>query len=45
MMFDTRSVNVSLGYHHEINPESTFEESSNVFDVGVGFSIFRARAK
>jgi hypothetical protein len=41
MMFGTRSVNVSLGYHHEINPESNFEESANVFDVGVGISLFR----
>ena len=44
MMGGTRSVNVSLGFHHEINPESSFEESSNVFDVGVGVSLFRERS-
>lgn len=41
MLNDAHSLNVSLGYQHEINHSSTFEESSNLFDVGVGMSLFK----
>src|SRR5436190_10410127 len=36
MMWEGRSVNVSFGYQHETNNSSSYEESSNKFDVGVG---------
>ena len=40
---DHRSLNVSLGYHHEMNPESATRDDSNVFDIGVGVSLMKAR--
>jgi hypothetical protein len=36
-----RTVDVSFGYQHEANKESTFESSSDTFELGVGVSIFR----
>lgn len=42
MLGDSRSVNVSVGYQHESNPESLHESSADVFDIGVGMSLFRA---
>ncbi len=42
MMWEGRSVNVSFGYQHEANNESPVESSVNLFDIGVGISLFRA---
>ena len=42
MMWEGRSVNVSFGFQHETNNESAYEQSSSLFDVGVGMSLFRA---
>jgi len=42
MLGDTRSLNVSVGYQHESNPNSLHETSADVFDIGVGMSLFRA---
>ncbi len=42
MVADARSLNVSLGYQHETNSKSAFESTANLFDVGVGMSLFRA---
>jgi hypothetical protein len=42
MIGDARSLNVSVGFQHEANAKSTMESSANVFDVGVGMSLFRA---
>lgn len=41
MIRDNVSLNASIGYQHESNPESTFKGSANVFDVGVGASFFQ----
>lgn len=40
---DQRSLNVSVGYHHETNPESSVRDDANVFDIGVGVSMMKAR--
>jgi hypothetical protein len=40
-VMEGRSVNVSIGYQHELNPESAIAESADVFDIGVGMSLFR----
>lgn len=37
------SLNVSLGYQHEVNSESAVGGSQNVFDMGIGVSMFTAR--
>ena len=42
MVGDARSLNVSVGFQHESNPESAHETSADVFDIGVGMSLFRA---
>ena len=42
MLGDARSLNVSVGFQHESNPESAHETSADVFDIGVGMSLFRA---
>lgn len=42
MIGDARSLNVSAGFQHESNPKSARETSANVFDIGVGMSLFRA---
>ncbi len=42
MVGDARSLNVSVGFQHESNPESVHETSADVFDIGVGMSLFRA---
>jgi len=38
---DQRTLNVSLGYRHEINPESSVRDDANVFDIGVGVSMMK----
>jgi hypothetical protein len=43
MIGETRSLNVSFGYQHEVNPKSSLNDSGNMFDVGVGMSIFRGQ--
>ena len=43
MIGGDRSLNVSMGYQHETNSESDVAGSSNMFDVGIGLSIFQAR--
>lgn len=40
---DNHTVNVSVGYQHEINSESAFEDSANLFDIGIGFTFMRAK--
>ncbi len=42
MIGDARSLNVSFGFQHESNPKSDHETSADVFDIGVGMSLFRA---
>lgn len=43
MIGGDRSLNVSMGFQHEVNSKTTTAESSNVFDLGVGISLFQAR--
>lgn len=43
MIGDNKSLNVSMGYQHESNSQSTVAGSSNVFDVGIGVSLFQSR--
>jgi hypothetical protein len=42
LIMEGRSVNVSIGYQHEVNPKSIINKGADAFDVGVGMSIFRA---
>ena len=39
MMGDSRSVNFSIGYQRESNPNSAVEDNANMFDRGVGMSF------
>lgn len=41
MLDGQRSINVSVGYQHVSNPESTMEEAADMFDVGIGVSLFK----
>jgi hypothetical protein len=43
MIGGDKSLNVSMGYQHESNSESSTPGSSNMFDVGVGVSLFQSR--
>jgi hypothetical protein len=43
MMGDNRALDVSIGYQHEVNHESVFEKSADVFEVGIGMSVLRSR--
>ena len=42
LIMEGRSVNVSIGYQHEVNPKSVVNKRADAFDIGVGMSIFRA---
>jgi len=44
MIGEARSLNVSFGFQHEENPKSSLEDSGNMFDVGVGMSMFRSHS-
>ena len=40
---EDRTINISVGFQHEINNQSAFNASADMFDVGIGFSIMRAK--
>ena len=45
LMGSGRTLNASIGYSHEMNPNSPVERSADLFDVGVGISVFKTRGK